>query len=198
MIFRTMPIVAASILAFLPAFAPASAAIIAFSGTLSNDTPPPGPDASCSPGQVLISFNPGNAAVSGTSNLGRFLPSQRHCLTPPPRSYDGGIFSFAFARGDLLQGSYSGFLTPTDVGAVLDNVVNFVVTGGTGRFLDATGSFQGVGTLDRRPLRPVNNLVLNGFLDAPGVPEPASWAMLIAGFGLVGTMARRRRAMVAA
>ena len=31
-----------------------------------------------------------------------------------------------------------------------------------------------------------------------GVPEPASWAMLIAGFGLVGAAARRRRAAVAA
>ena len=30
------------------------------------------------------------------------------------------------------------------------------------------------------------------------VPEPASWAMLIAGFGLVGAAARRRRAAVAA
>jgi hypothetical protein len=28
------------------------------------------------------------------------------------------------------------------------------------------------------------------------VPEPANWAMLIAGFGLVGALARRRRAMV--
>ena len=28
----------------------------------------------------------------------------------------------------------------------------------------------------------------------PGVPEPASWAMLIAGFGLVGAATRRRRA----
>jgi hypothetical protein len=27
----------------------------------------------------------------------------------------------------------------------------------------------------------------------PGVPEPASWAMLIAGFGLIGAMMRRRR-----
>lgn len=27
----------------------------------------------------------------------------------------------------------------------------------------------------------------------PGVPEPATWAMLIAGFGLVGAAARRRR-----
>jgi hypothetical protein len=28
----------------------------------------------------------------------------------------------------------------------------------------------------------------------PGVPEPASWAMLIAGFGLTGAAMRRRRA----
>lgn len=28
---------------------------------------------------------------------------------------------------------------------------------------------------------------------APGIPEPASWAMLIAGFGLVGAIARRQR-----
>jgi hypothetical protein len=34
--------------------------------------------------------------------------------------------------------------------------------------------------------------------DAAGaVPEPASWAMLIAGFGLTGAAARRRRRMVA-
>nr|WP_313668865.1 PEPxxWA-CTERM sorting domain-containing protein [Sandarakinorhabdus sp.] len=30
------------------------------------------------------------------------------------------------------------------------------------------------------------------------VPEPASWAMLIAGFGLVGAVARRRRVATAA
>jgi hypothetical protein len=31
-----------------------------------------------------------------------------------------------------------------------------------------------------------------------GVPEPATWAMMIAGFGLVGASARRRRTLVAA
>jgi hypothetical protein len=41
-----------------------------------------------------------------------------------------------------------------------------------------------------------------GFDDLPGggtgvVPEPASWAMLITGFGLVGAAARRRRAAAA-
>lgn len=33
---------------------------------------------------------------------------------------------------------------------------------------------------------------------APGVPEPASWGMLIAGFGLVGGVTRRRRMLRAA
>ncbi|OYU16536.1 MAG: hypothetical protein CFE37_00620 [Alphaproteobacteria bacterium PA4] len=33
---------------------------------------------------------------------------------------------------------------------------------------------------------------------APGVPEPASWAMLIAGFGLVGAAMRRRTIAVTA
>ncbi len=33
---------------------------------------------------------------------------------------------------------------------------------------------------------------------AAGVPEPASWALMIGGFGLVGAAARRRRGVVAA
>lgn len=36
-----------------------------------------------------------------------------------------------------------------------------------------------------------------GTLAAPGVPEPASWAMMIAGFGLVGAAMRRRVAVAA-
>ena len=46
-----------------------------------------------------------------------------------------------------------------------------------------------------------NYILLTGTSDGipnPGVPEPASWAMLIAGFGLVGAAARRRRSVVAA
>ena len=33
---------------------------------------------------------------------------------------------------------------------------------------------------------------------APGVPEPATWAMLLVGFGGIGTLARRRRSTVVA
>jgi PEP-CTERM motif len=40
----------------------------------------------------------------------------------------------------------------------------------------------------------IDNLTIGA---AGAVPEPASWAMLIAGFGLVGATARRRRAVTA-
>ena len=38
----------------------------------------------------------------------------------------------------------------------------------------------------------------NRITNLNAVPEPASWAMLIAGFGLTGAVARRRRAVVTA
>jgi hypothetical protein len=41
-------------------------------------------------------------------------------------------------------------------------------------------------------------LNLGGNPGAGGVPEPASWAMMLLGFGGIGTMARRRRRSVAA
>jgi hypothetical protein len=42
------------------------------------------------------------------------------------------------------------------------------------------------------------NLIINVQEITTGVPEPQSWAMLIAGFGLVGASLRRRRALAAA
>lgn len=50
---------------------------------------------------------------------------------------------------------------------------------------------------DLSPSRSTNNaqIKLLSVPTAGAIPEPASWAMLIAGFGLVGGMARRRRLM---
>jgi hypothetical protein len=42
-----------------------------------------------------------------------------------------------------------------------------------------------------------NNLVLAELSAGPAIPEPASWALMIAGFGLVGAAARRRAAVAA-
>ena len=46
-------------------------------------------------------------------------------------------------------------------------------------------------------IAPVNNPVDPGDVAPGGVPEPASWAMLIIGFGLVGAVSRRRRFVAA-
>ena len=177
----------------LAAAGAAHAATYAFTGTEMNDTPTPHPDASCAAGQLLVSFNPGNAITAGASNFGAFGPNMTHCLTPPPTSYSGGVFEFDFAAGDEFSGTYSGFFSPTGTPNVLNSTVNYIVTGGTGRFLGASGTIQGVGTLDRNPLRPINNLVLNGTLNLPAVPEPSAWAMMIVGFFGVGATLRRRR-----
>lgn len=188
------PLVAAVALAIA---APASAVTVAFVGTQMNDTPPPISNSPlCGPGQLLIAFSPENAISTGSSNFGDFASSQQHCLTPPPVSYEGGVFDYTFAAGDMFFGTYSGFFTPSEIEGVLNNTLNLVVTGGTGRFLGATGTLTGIGTLDRRVPRPISLLSVNGTLDLLAVPEPAAWAMMITGFGLVGAGARRRRSSV--
>jgi hypothetical protein len=181
------------------AASPAGAIIVAFTGSFTNDTPPPSVSASCAVGQVLVSFSPATATTSGASNFGSFGPSQSHCLVPPPpgapSSYTGGSFNFAFDEGDALFGTTAGELTPiAGSPGYFDSFVHYTVTGGTGRFLAASGSIEGVGVLNRTVPRPLNSLALTGELNLPAVPEPGTWALMITGFGAVGSVLRRRRA----
>lgn len=76
------------------------------------------------------------------------------------------------------------------------------INGGRGFFTysysfiaNTSGAFQlGFGTLSADNIGPVLDNVLVTQAD---VPEPATWAMLIVGFGLVGAGLRRRRAVTA-
>jgi hypothetical protein len=43
-----------------------------------------------------------------------------------------------------------------------------------------------------------SGVFLSALAETPAIPEPATWAMLIAGFGVVGLAARRRRQVLAA
>lgn len=175
---------------------PAQAAVMAFNGQYSNDTPPVAPNPACAPGSGLVDFNPGNSTAAGTSNFGAFGPSLTHCIVFSTLSWSGGSFTFTFAN-DAFWGTTSGQLVPRPGTTIADNYATYVVTGGSGRFLGASGSLAATGTLDRAFPRPLNQSYLTGTLDMPAVPEPATWAMMIAGFGLTGTAMRRRPAAIA-
>lgn len=85
-----------------------------------------------------------------------------------------------------LDGSIMDFLACTD-----SNCTDGFLFGITGVLAYSSGISFGAAS------EPFN--VGNWSMSAVGgVPEPASWAMLIAGFGLVGAVARRRRETTAA
>lgn len=124
----------------------ASASVQPFSGMIQNVTPPGAPGGRCGAPPVLtLVFAP--ATTTGTSTLGAFAVTASHCVTPTPpvTSYGGGLFSWTFEDGGVLQGTYSGTLTLA-AGQPARTVQDYVVTGGTGRFAGARGEFQHIGT----------------------------------------------------
>ncbi len=92
-----------------------------------------------------------------------------------------------FAHNAVFGGTC---LITGDNGCILANSGNLWAGGET------TSNFHSGG--DPFQLR-VNelNLAYNGSTVVGGVPEPASWAMMIAGFGLIGATMRRRAAVAA-
>jgi hypothetical protein len=169
--------------------APVSAGVISFSGS-ATATAAPFADPSCAP----LAFR-AIGIGSGASNLGTFAYSQNVCTA------GGGAVVGAF-EFDFGTSSFSGLLDGVSIlrePGFADQFFTYVLTGGTGRFSGATGSFTNVGTVDNRD-GPPSRLSLNfeGFIDAPAIPEPATWAMLIAGFGVVGAASRARRALAGA
>ena len=97
-------------------------------------------------------------------------------------SADNGIVSIRL-NGNMIAGNGGNFTSWTNfssAGGVFNagvNTLQFTVT----NFGQATGNPSGV------------RVEFLGSETGAVVPEPASWAMLIAGFGLVGAAARRSR-----
>jgi len=104
---------------------------------------------------------------------------------------NGGLSTFALTThgcsGEVLS------LAPRQQFVVHKNLSLFTNRGG---WIDARNTFRTA--ID--PTLPAETLaILSAGLEAagPSVPEPASWAMLIAGFGLRGANLRRLRALAA-
>jgi hypothetical protein len=161
----------------------AQAATFLFTGVRANVNliNPPG-TGRCAPLNT-VNIAPGALSSTGFSNFGAFASTQSHCIPGAPNAGNpvqpitDGQFSYDFGAGDLLTGTYSGQASFSN--GVVTGTENLVVTGGTG----FVGVFNGT---------------VNGRINVPGaVPEPATWAMMIAGFGLAGSAARRRRLQAA-
>ena len=59
-----------------------------------------------------------------------------------------GTFDWFAANGDEISGTFEGYMCPTETPGVYDNHETAEVTGGTGRFANATGHFELGGQLD--------------------------------------------------
>ena len=140
----------------------------------------------------------GFAAIGGPlNNFGTIT------LVPNGHVYTGDLFSllitFTLPAGSGT-GSFTanllGSLTSTGTGGVQINFVNHDIQVSPGNlFLHVNDvSFSGSGALTAQT---VLSQDINGYVIA--VPEPASWALMLLGFGAVGlTMRSRRRKTVLA
>ena len=102
-----------------------------------------------------------------------------------------GTFIIDFGA-DLFRGTFTGGATPTGTAGISDTTWLFTILSGTGRFAGASGIFDGTGISDATS-RPTHvSINFDGAVNAPAVPEPASWALMILGFAGIGLVTRRR------
>jgi hypothetical protein len=146
----------------------------------------------------------GTAALFGAgSTADAWLSNNENASTISYSAFTGGVrgaganFFGTDVNGLFVAGGGNGLtLTATDAsGTVTTTVVNpttstfigFVSTTGlTGLTVRAT-------TPNASYWATVNNLTLGGAAVTPAVPEPATWGMMILGFGMIGAASRSRK-----
>jgi hypothetical protein len=104
-------------------------------------------------------------ATGTSSQLGQFDLSMPHVVDPVTR-IAVGTFELVAANGDTIVGTMTGLAQLTETPDVLFIVENATITGGTGRFADATGSF----TIERLYNRVLGDTAgsFEGTISSPG------------------------------
>lgn len=191
MIDKAMRSVVASIIAAagLLASLPAAAVDIDLDGVIYLTGGVASPSGRCAPAMTITNEN----VTTTLSNLGQFVFNMSECISaPPPTSTYDGLFDFAFASGSLFGTTYS-VLTESGTPGIFNIDGVFTVTGGTGDFAGASGELLKRGLLDRRnfPISATAMLTFAGSIAV--VPEPETYALMLAGGAWVGLVVRRRR-----
>lgn len=110
-------------------------------GAVAAETPFKGTFAGVETGVTVFPIRSITREGEGTATyLGKYtshLTAQINLLT----SHATGAATFTAANGDTLTTTVDGQATPTTTPGVLSVVEVYTITGGTGRFADATGTF---------------------------------------------------------
>ena len=170
----------------------ANADVLPFTGNVTGLSTLIGPEASCAPLQFRSAIDP--SSTVGHSSLGDFTYSTSTCLSLGG-ALSNGTFIIDFGA-DRFNGTFDGGSTPTGTPGISNTAWLFTILGGTGRFDGASGTFNGTGVSDAttRPTRVSIDFI--GNINAPAVPEPESWALMLLGFGAIGMTVRRGRKRV--
>jgi hypothetical protein len=110
--------------------------------------------------------------IQGTGNathLGLFTVDIPHLVDRQART-GIGTYTFTAANGDTLTADFTGQATPTASPTILSIVEIAVITGGTGRFADATGSF--IVTRSFNLAAGLTTGSFTGTISSPGAGEP--------------------------
>lgn len=174
-------VVSAAVAALAFSAVPAEAAVrfYAFTGTVTDST-----IAGVEVGQTFNARIVADDLASGTGDSVIFTGTGSGSFTTNTfdRSFNGlSMYSFPFDRGQgAINNRYELFtafdIRPSASFAADVNAATNVARGGV--------SFEGLGRISFVGV-------------AAAVPEPATWAMMIAGFGLVGGAVRRRQSALA-
>jgi hypothetical protein len=105
-------------------------------------------------------------ATGTATQLGRFTLEVPHVVDPVARTAVG-TYEFTAANGDTLIAEFTGQATPTAIPGVLSVVETATITGGTGRFAGATGSFVAERLFDSTA--GVTTGSFTGTISAPGL-----------------------------
>ena len=175
-------------LALMSSAAGASAADLPFSGTMTG-LGVGVLDPSCAPLPAHGTVSPDTTV--GHSSLGDFTYSHDMCFNPLGGPFEG-TFTINFGA-DSFNGTFFGTDSPDVIPGVFDLDWTYTILAGTGRFLGASGTFTGIGTNDGRTRPTPVSLAFEGTIDAPAVPEPGTWAMMLLGLGAIGFGQRKIR-----
>jgi hypothetical protein len=160
-----------------------------------------------------------DGSVDVTTNASAWSPAYEGQNGLDINGWDAGTISQSFGTilGELYTVSFaysrnaaSAPATATATVSAGGSFLNVIAAsndsfGSANNFLWKTGSFTFVGTGNNETITLAATIPGNGgvFFDAvsvsgAAVPEPATWALMIGGFGMAGAALRRRRALGAA